>query len=315
MALYTAPIWLTLFLIPLLLVLKKMKNQNKQLLPPSPPKLPIIGNLHQLGALPHQSFWKLSKKYGPVMLLKIGRIPLVVISSAEAARDVLKVHDLDCCSRPPLTGAGKLSYNYLDISFAPYGDYWRHMRKLCVIELFSVKRVQSFRSIREEEVALLMNSISQASSSALPVDLSEKIFALNGSMVLRMAFGKRFQGSHFDNHRFEELIDESEAVAGCFTAEECFPYVGWIIDRFTGYHAKLDRVFYELDSFFQQEIDDHLKFGRTKREDEDIIDVMLKIEREQTKSCFGAHLTNDHIKAVLMVSSFHFHTQHSFLMP
>ncbi|KAK9191790.1 hypothetical protein WN943_020405 [Citrus x changshan-huyou] len=63
-----------------------------------------------------------------------------------------------------------------------------------VIELFSMKRVQSFQFIREEEVASLVNSISQASSSASPADLSQKIFALSGSIQFRVAFGRRFQG-------------------------------------------------------------------------------------------------------------------------
>ncbi|KAJ0094486.1 hypothetical protein Patl1_16006 [Pistacia atlantica] len=88
---------------------------------------------------------------------------------------------------------------------------------------------------------------------------------------------------------------------GSFSADECFPYVGWIVDRLSGYNAKLERVFKEFDAFFHQIIRDHLKPDVKKQEPEDIIDVMLKIEREQTESCRGARLTNDHIKAVLSV--------------
>ncbi|KAJ0094485.1 hypothetical protein Patl1_16007 [Pistacia atlantica] len=224
------------------------------------------------------------------MLLKLGRISLI---------------DLDCCSRPPLTGCGKLSYNFSDVSFAPYGDYWRGMRKVCVLELFSLKRVQSFRFIREEEVASVMDSISQSSSTASPVELSLKMYALTGSIVFRMAFGKRFQETNFDDddHRFQELIHAAMAVAGGFTAEECFPYVGWMIDRLTGYYSKLEKVCHELDTFYQQIINDHLKpeGGRTKQEHEDIIDVMLKIERDQIQSGRQAQLTRDSIKAVIMV--------------
>ena len=110
-----------LLILPIILLMKKMKRKNKQL-PPGPPKLPLLGNLHQLGSLPHRALWQLSQKYGPVMFLKLGGVPTVIISSAESAKEVLKVHDLDCCSRPLLAGTGKLSYNYLDIAFVPYGE-------------------------------------------------------------------------------------------------------------------------------------------------------------------------------------------------
>ncbi|TXG56178.1 hypothetical protein EZV62_017491 [Acer yangbiense] len=234
--------------------LKGLKLQ----LPPSPPQLPIIGNLHQLGALPHQSFMKLSQKYGPVMLLKFGRIPFVIISSAEAAREVLKVHDLDSCSRAQLAGSRKLTHNYLDIAFAPYGDYWRHIRKISVLELFSLKRVQSFRFIREEEVAPLMNSISQSASSATPVDLSEKIYICfhwkySFQDVFRAKFSREL--SYLDNQKFEKLVHATESIVGGFTTEECIPYVGWIIDRLNGYHAKLEKVFHELNTFFEKAIE------------------------------------------------------------
>ncbi|KAM1170909.1 hypothetical protein ACFX15_020774 [Malus domestica] len=121
------------------------------------------------------------------MLLHLGRIPTIIISSAEAAKDVLKTNDLYCCSRPSSTGARRLTYNYLDIGFSPYGDYWREMRKICVRELFSVKRVQSYGTIREEEVDKMVNSISAPSSSGVPVDLTEKLFAFAAIIIFRIA--------------------------------------------------------------------------------------------------------------------------------
>ncbi|XP_050131526.1 cytochrome P450 71B34-like [Malus sylvestris] len=112
-----------LLLLPLFLLLQKKKNvyKNPQLkkFPPSPPKLLLMGNLHQLGTPPHQSLCQLSKKYGPVMLLHFGHVPALVISSAEAAKDALKTNDLHCCSRPSSAGARRLTYNYLDIAFSP----------------------------------------------------------------------------------------------------------------------------------------------------------------------------------------------------
>ena len=291
---------LSLLLLPLLLFLKKKQNKN---LPPSPPTLPFIGNLHQLGSLPHQSLWKLARKHGPVMLLQLGSVKTVVVSSAETAKTVLKTHDLDCCSRPPLDGARMMTYNYIDLAFSPYGEYWREIRKICVLELFSVKRVESYQSIRVEEVAKLINSIADhsSSSSASPINLTDKLFSLTASILFKIAFGVSFQGSDLHHNRFHEVLLEAGAAFGSFCAAEFFPYVGWIVDRLSGLQQRREKVFRELDSFYQGIIEAHLRPDRREQEHEDIIDVLLKIMKGQSQFRAG-FLTEKNIKAVLFVS-------------
>ncbi|KAF4378677.1 hypothetical protein F8388_006128 [Cannabis sativa] len=291
-----------LLLFPLLIALiqKCVQKQNKNL-PPSPPKLPFIGNLHQLGSLPHQSLCQLSKKYGSVMLLHLGNVPSVIISSAEAAKQVMKTHDLSSCSRPQLHGPKQLTYNFQDLAFSPYGKYWRELRKIYVLEVFSVKRVNSYQSVREEEVAKLVNSISHHSSSSpgAAVDLTKKLYALTASIIFRTAFGTTFKDSKFSEEKLYKILEEVVISVGSFCAAEYFPYVGWIVDKLSGLQRRRDRTFHEMDGFFQRVIDDHLSPGREKQEHEDIVDVLLKIVKEQTG--FGAiSLTINNIKAVLL---------------
>ncbi|XWS16782.1 hypothetical protein CRYUN_Cryun33cG0008600 [Craigia yunnanensis] len=290
-----------LFFSLLFLVKKKIEAWRRRgKLPPGPPKLPIIGNLHQLSVLPHRSLQQLSKKYGPVVLLQLGSVPALFVSSAETAREVLKTYDLECCSRPVLAATGRLSYNYLDVAFTPYGKYWREMRKICILELFSAKRVQSFRFIREEEVALMIASICQSSSSGNPVNLYQKLKSLTTEITCRVAFGRSTFGDvGFNVQKFQELIHEAMGIMGSFSAYDIFPCVGWIIDRITGMHGRLERIFHDLDIFYQKVIDDHLSFGRQKQEDEGIVDAFLKIKKNQGDSS-ALQITHDHIKAILM---------------
>ncbi|PIA51583.1 hypothetical protein AQUCO_01100440v1 [Aquilegia coerulea] len=273
-------ILVTLLFLSIWALKKKNKHGYKPSFPPSPPKLPIIGNLHQLGNLPHRSLQKLSKEYGPLMLMQLGGKPTVVASSAETAREILKTHDLDFCSRPSLAGPKRLSYNFLDFAFVPYGEYWKEMRKICVLELFSTRRVQSFRFVREEEVAHMIKSISASSSG--PVNLTEKLFSLTINIISRVAFGKKYQGGGSDVGNFHEIVIEAMNMLGSFTATDFFPYFGWIIDLFTGHSRRLEKCFHAFDNFYQQVIDEHLDPQRKRPEQEDIIDVLVRLQNEQS---------------------------------
>ena len=57
-------------------------------------------------------------------------------------------------------GAGR------DILFSPYGDLWRQLRRICVLELLSPRCVQSFRRFREEEAAGLLRSVAGSCPAA-----------------------------------------------------------------------------------------------------------------------------------------------------
>ncbi|WZZ42954.1 hypothetical protein YC2023_039213 [Brassica napus] len=68
-------------------------------LPPSPPSLPIIGQLHLLlSVLIHRSLQKLSSKYGSNLYLRIFGFPIVLVSSASVAYEIFRAHDHHLCS-------------------------------------------------------------------------------------------------------------------------------------------------------------------------------------------------------------------------
>nr|QWK52361.1 cytochrome P450 71A26-2 [Isatis tinctoria] len=255
--------------------------------PSSPPRLPLIGNLHQLGHHPHRSLCFLSHRYGPVMLLHFGSVPVLVVSSAEAARDVLNTHDRVFASRPRSKIFEKLLYNGRDVALAPYGEYWRQMKSVCVLHLLSNKMVRSFRDVREEEISLMMEKIRK--SSPLRVNLSELLTTLTNDVICRVALGRKY-GRETD---FKVLMERFTRLLGVFTIGTYVPWLAWI-DWIRGVDRQLENVRNDLDEFFERVVQDH-EDGDGDRAD--FVDVLLAIQRERRA---GFDIERVSIKAIVL---------------
>ncbi|XP_059300532.1 cytochrome P450 71A9-like [Lycium ferocissimum] len=285
-----------LFFLFLILSFTKRKNKVKNL-PPSPRKLPILGNLHQIGKLPHRSLQKLSNEYGDFIFLQLGSVPTVVVSSADVAREIFRTHDVAFSGRPALYSARKLSYNLSDVSFAPYGDHWRELRKILVLELLSTKRVQSFETIRDMEVSRLVQEVGCTLNSS--VNISALTLTLANNVVCRVAFGKISDERGDDNgeKKIYEILYETQELLGEFNSADYFPKMAWI-NKINGLDERLEKNFRELDKFYDKVIKDHVNSSSRikQRDDEDLVDVLLRIQKDPHQ---GVPLHDNHIKGLL----------------
>lgn len=266
-------------------------------LPPGPWKLPLIGNMHLLfGSLPHHRLKDLAMKYGPIMHLKLGEVSHIVFSSPETAKEVLRNYDINFAQRPKLVGAGVIAYNYSDIAFSPYGDYWRYLRKICATELLSARRVKSFQSVREEEVANLISSISSKARS--PVNMTELLFALTNTITARTAFGGRCK----DNEAFIPVVQKIMELVGGFSVADLFPSYK-LVEVLSGMRSQVTKLHREEDRILSSIIDEHRasrKMGKTGEDEvEDLVDVLLNVQGDADHK---SSLTTDNMKAVIMVS-------------
>jgi cytochrome P450 len=292
-----------LFMFMVLKIGKRFKTHHSLSLPPGPWQLPIFGNMHNFsaGCPPHRALGDLAKKHGPLMLLRLGEVSTVVVSSAEYAKEVMKTHDAIFASRPSVLSSEILSYDCTSIGFAPLGNYWRQLRKICVLELLSPKRVESYRPLREEELSNFIKWI--ASQAGSPVNLSSKVFSTVYGITSRAAFGKKCQ----DQEQFIQIVKDVIEFASGFNIADFFPSIK-LLHVISGVRPKLEKMHKEADRIMEKIITEHKAKATTKAAgndatEEDLVDVLLKFH-EHGDSEFS--LTNNNIKAVILVIIFTF---------
>ncbi|KAL5727994.1 hypothetical protein ACHQM5_001126 [Ranunculus cassubicifolius] len=263
----------------------------KYKLPPSPPRFPVIGHLHYLGTLPHRSLRALSHKYGPLMLLHLGVTPTLVVSSAKMARELMKTHDIIFSDRPNTKAAKE--FGGKGVIFAPYGEYWRQMKKICVIDLLSVKKVQSFRYVRDEEIKDMVKNIKELCLLEKNVNLGDLIVGVTNNIISRAALGKRLEGKE----RIV-LIKETNDLFEAFNFEDLFPGCGWI-DVFTGITRKLKKTSRALHSLLDKVINEHMASLKTNAQSDrkDMVDLLLEAENDLS---LGVEFTRDGHRAVIL---------------
>ncbi|CAA2954812.1 premnaspirodiene oxygenase-like [Olea europaea subsp. europaea] len=283
----------TLFLPFVLLFLTKWKKSKdgKKLekLPPGPKKLPIIGHIHLVSSLPHRSFRDLAKIFGPLMHLKLRETSTIVVSSPKIAKE-----------------------NHAAISFSPYDEYWRQMRRICILELLSAKQVKSFGSIRSDEVLNLVKSI--RSSAGKPINLTEKIISTMSATTCRAAFGKVCK----DKEKLIKIMRKALALSGGFDLADLFPS-SKVLKTLSSNKLKLLAMRRKLDEILDVIIEEHKenlakisngngeldqtrnskRKGNGEFGDEDLVDVFLRV-KESGELQFP--IDNEKIKAVISLS-------------
>ncbi|CAH1422839.1 unnamed protein product [Lactuca virosa] len=266
----------------------QLRRPTKPNLPPGPNPWPIIGNLNLMGSLPHRSIHELTHKYGDIMHLKFGSFHVVVASSAEMAKVFLKTMDSNFICRPKMAAGKYTTYNYSDIVWSPYGSYWQQARKLCIVELFSAKRLDSFEYIRVEEMKSLLKVVHKSSGESIV--LKDLLWTVSFNIISRMALGKRYLEESvagnltMSSKQVKTMFEEMFLLNGVLNIGDWIPWIAFM--DLQGYVKRMKTVSKNFDGFLEHVLNEHDACRKAEPPETfvpaDMVDLLLQIADDPT---------------------------------
>ncbi|KAL2336426.1 hypothetical protein Fmac_010872 [Flemingia macrophylla] len=274
-------------LVVVLLSLHVLRRRRRYNLPPGPRPWPIIGNLNLIGSLPHQSIHSLSETYGPLLHVWFGSSPVVVGSSVEMAKAILKTHDASLAGRPKFSAGKYTTYNYSDITWSQYGPYWRQARRMCLMELFSSKRLEEYEYIRKQELLGVLSDLFNAShihnKSLL---LKDYLSSLSLNVISRMVLGKKYleesRNAVVSPDEFKKMLDELFLLNGVLNIGDFIPWLHFL--DLQGYVKRMKALSKKFDRFMEHVLDEHIqrRNGVPGYVPKDMVDVLLHLAEDPT---------------------------------
>uniref|UniRef100_A0A2N9JBV6 Cytochrome P450 n=1 Tax=Fagus sylvatica TaxID=28930 RepID=A0A2N9JBV6_FAGSY len=262
--------------------------------------------MHLLGGrqLTHKTLGALADKYGPAFTLRLGSYRVLVLSSWEMAKECFTVHDKVFSTRPSIAATKLLGYDFAMFGFAPYGPYWREMRKIATIELLSNHRLDMLKHIRASEVKTVIKELYKlcvskgSAESRVLVDMKQWFGELTHNIASRMVSGKRYFGANADfdedeARRCQKVMREFFYLFGVFVLSDAIPYLGWL--DMNGYESRMKRTAKELDALIGGWLEEHKQkrlLDGKRKEEQDFMDVMLNTLEDAKISGFDADTIN-----------------------
>eukprot|EP00249_Psilotum_nudum_P007901 c20901_g1_i1 orf=1-1212(-) len=230
-------------------------------LPPGPRPLPIVGNLYDIGPVRCKCFWEWSMKYGSIMSVWMGPTLNVVISEASLAKEVLKDKDQQFAARNRTRAADLFSKNGQDLIWADYGPHYVKVRKVCTLELFTPKRLEALRPLREEEVGSMILSLFKdcggKGCDGKTITLRNYLAGVSFNNITRIVFGKKFMDEEGkmdpQGMEFKDIIAQGMRLGASLKMAEHVPYIRWMFPFHTEDFIKHGRRRDKLTKLIMQE--------------------------------------------------------------
>ncbi|MCL7024526.1 hypothetical protein MKW94_029004, partial [Papaver nudicaule] len=284
-------------------IIKRLLSTNRSKLqqPPEPAGAwPIIGHLPLLAGpdLPHVTLGKLADRYGSAFVIRIGVHKALVINTWEVAKECFTTNDKVFSSRPRQVAMKHMGYDYAMFGFAPYGDYWRELRKIINREVLSHSRIESLYHIWGKEINTSIKELyGLCGNKPALVEMKQWFGDMTLNMSVMMVAGKRYnfgaEKADDEAKRCQDGLRNFFRLVGLFVPSDAVPALAWL--DIGGYEKEMKKVAKELDELMQEWLEEHKKKrallrtqGKEGGHEQDFMDVMMTILENEKLSEFDS---------------------------
>ncbi|KAE9605012.1 hypothetical protein Lal_00036803 [Lupinus albus] len=253
---------------------------------------PILGHLPLLSGskATHHILGDMADRYGPVYTIKLGLARVLVINNSEMAKECFTTNDLALSQRPKLLMVQNMTYNQAMFGMAPYGAYWREMRRIVNSSFLSSHKVDLLSHIHVSQVKTSIKDLfdfwsrNKDSSNFVSVEMKQWLRELAFNTTLKMLVGKQYSEETTSTNDKESekclsTLREYMRLVGVVTIADAIPFLRWF--DFGGHEKAMKKTFKEVDSVVGGWLEEHRKkrtlaYGKVQS-DRDFIDAMLSI--------------------------------------
>ncbi|KAK9669098.1 hypothetical protein RND81_13G109000 [Saponaria officinalis] len=268
---------------------------------PGPAGLPILGlALAFTSETTHRVLAKLARTFRATQLMafSVGLTRYVIASRPESAKELL--NSTSFADRPVKESAYELLFHRA-MGFAPFGEYWRNLRRISATYLFSPRRLSAFASSREDIGQTMVNEVNDLMTKAGKVTIKKILHFGSLNNVMMSVFGKKYDFTKNPNGEdeklLEELVSEGYELLGIFNWNDHFAPLGWLdiqgvrkrckalIEKVNVY---VGNIIYEHKARKSEKIminndNDNHNDRDVDGSSKDFVDVLLDVEDGETK--------------------------------
>ncbi|KAJ7010388.1 hypothetical protein D5086_000747 [Populus alba] len=254
-------------------LLKKGINCSRAKMIPGPRGFPVIGSMNLMVNLAHHKLAAAAKAFKAerLMAFSLGETKAIITCNPDVAKEILNSSVF--ADRPVKESAYQLMFKRA-IGFAPYGVYWRTLRRIAATHLFCPRQISSTESQRFSIASQMVSAIASQGGDYFCVRGILKKASLNNMMC--SVFGRKYDlgSSNGETEELRRLVDEGYDLLGKLNWSDHLPWLANLdLQRI---RFRCSNLVPKVNRFVNRVIQEHRE-DQTGQRRNDFVDVLLSL--------------------------------------